>query len=369
MRASSLHGEDKRVTLVEPAAGRDASGPVVEGDMIDDRKVLGFVYAFDQVNPASLRDRLLMEGDDMRGGVPAWVVPATATEADRQGVPAVDRLGPGQRSAATPQLIVQVEEMLRRPDAQWRSIALPLFDELYAAGHEVWVAGGGVRDLVAGGIGAEVNDLDLSGTAPPGRFEELLLPMLQRYGHAESVFSVSKDTLVVYTKPVEQAELDGTYVEYRSLALDGYPFPGTSSDFTADAAKRDITFNALHYDRRRKEVLDPTARGLADLTAPVRRFVSCRSARDARSTAVVVLRSIKLAARWERAGIAVDLDGLWEVPPGPWHHLVGEVWGEICDDYDDILTGNVTVEEQRRLATRLGPEAVALIARLLGETP
>ncbi|MDG4813957.1 hypothetical protein O7628_00345 [Micromonospora sp. WMMD956] len=353
----------------EPAGVRNAAGPIVAGDLLDGRKITGFAYAVQPTPPTAANDRLLFDGDDALTEAPAAVLPQTAAGAERIGIPALDKLNGHQRTAASPGLAVQVEDMLRRPGAQWRSVALPLFDALYAAGHEVWIAGGAVRDLVTGE--REVNDLDLSGTAPPGRFCDVILPVLRVENLAESEILVCKDTLVCSTSPFETAVLDGAYIEYRSLALIGHQLPGTSSDFAEDAAKRDLSFNTLHYDRRGAEVLDPTGRGLADLTAAARRFFPCRTARDDRSTAAVVLRAVKQAARWSRAGVAVDLTELsaWiaELAPEPWRDASDDTWRGIRDDHAYYLAPEATPAEQRALAARLGARAQVLVARLLEE--
>lgn len=351
--------------------GRTASGPVLADDRINGRTVAGFAYAA-PLDPdtmiTSANDRLLFTDDTTRTAVPGTPVPATATGADRIGRRPAERLPDSHLHDATglsTDLPDRVEALLVRPAAPWRAIAVPLFDALRAVEHEVWLAGGAVRDLVLGAPADSFKDLDLAGTAPPGRFSEVLYPVLRELGCAESDLKVSPDSLVCWTTPSD-ADVPAL-VEYRSLALSGFAFPGTGSDFADDAGHRDMTVNTLYYDRVRHAVVDPTGRGVDDLAGPVRRLVCCRQDRRPRPAAAVVIRGIRFAARWERAGVPVDVDALrsWAdgLPPGLWAGLEPEVLDGIRADHDYYLD-EVDPADRVRWARTLGPAAAALIGGL-----
>jgi len=361
------------VTLSQPAT-RTATGPIVVGDLLGGRTVAGFAYAATKESPSRRNDRLLFTGDEALTTAPEAVVPLSAEEAERHGVPAVDLLPPAARRTAQeihPSLPARVEQLLRRPDAPWRELALPLFDALRRAEHEVWISGGAARDLVLGKEPAEVNDLDLAGTAPAGRYFELTYLELRALGGSEADMKLSPESLVVWTEPADPVLAERAHIEYRGLALSGFTLPGTGSDLHADARHRDFTVNALHYDRGRAAVLDPTGSGVDDLTGPVRRLVCCQISQQPREAAAVVIRAIKFAVRWEAEGVPVDLRTLpgWldALPSGLWTGLDAATWRGIRQDHRDYLP-HVDPRRQLEVARRLGPAATALIGELLEVT-
>jgi hypothetical protein len=351
---------------------RTVTGPIVAGDLLYGREVAGFAYAATTESPSRRNDRLLFTGDEGLTTIPEAVVPLSAEEAERHGVPAVDRLTPAARRAAReidPSLPGRVEELLRRPDAPWRELALPLFDALRRAEHEVWISGGAVRDLLVGKKPAEVKDLDLAGTAPAGRYFELTYLELRALGGSESDMRLSPESLVVWTEPSDPMLAKGALIEYRGLALSGFALPGTGSDLRADAENRDFTVNSLHYDRNRAVVLDPTGSGVDDLCGLVRRLVCCRVSQQPQEAAAIVIRAIKFAARWEKEGVPMDMRTLPEwldaLPPGLWSGLDAATWRGICQDHRDYLS-EVDPQRQLEIAQRLGLEAADLIGKLLG---
>lgn len=358
------------MALSQPAT-RTASGPIVAGDLLGGREVAGFAYAATKEPPSRRNDRLLFIGDEALATAPETVVPLSAEDVDRYGVPVVDRLPLAARRTAQevhPGLPARVEQLLRRPDAPWRELALPLFDALRRAEHEVWISGGAARDLVLGKEPAEVNDLDLAGTAPAGRYFELTYLELRALGGSEADMKLSPESLVVWTEPADPLLAERALIEYRGLALSGFVLPGVGSDVHADAGNRDFTVNTLHYDRGRAAVLDPTGTGVDDLTAPIRRLVCCRISQQPREAAAIVIRAIKFAVRWEDEGVPVDLRTLpgWldSLPPGLWIGLDATAWRGIRQDHRDYLP-EMDPLRQIAVARRLGPAAAALIGELL----
>ncbi|MCG5464847.1 hypothetical protein MED01_003104 [Micromonospora sp. MED01] len=357
---------------VSASSSRKPDGPILAGDILRGRKVAGFAYAEEPMPPTRYNDRLLFEGDQELAKVPTVIVPVDAREADRVGVGPFDRLPPQSRRFAdevSDGLSDRVEALLGRPDASWRGMASALFEALREAQHEVYIAGGAVRDLVAGTGPEVVRDLDLAGTAPPGRFHDVMYDVLKVLGGSESDMRLSPDTLVCWTAPEDPELAETALVEYRSLALSGFRLPGTSSDFADDARHRDLTVNSLYYDRRRAVVVDPTGRGVDDLTGGTRRIVCCRASRKPRETAVVVIRAIRLVLRWEDEGVSARLDDLrrWaeELPAGHWEGLPGLLWKSIRDDHREYLSG-AGAARQLQTARLIGVEAAALIGKLLG---
>jgi tRNA nucleotidyltransferase (CCA-adding enzyme) len=160
---------------------------------------------------------------------------------------------------------------------------IEIAERLEGAGHEAWVVGGALRDIV---IGAEQGDLDLATSAPPEVVQGLFrhtVPVGIKYGtvgvldarrHLHEVTTFRRDV-----------ETDGRH------AVVSF---GVSLE--EDLARRDFTINAIAYHPLRREWADPH-HGRDDLRAGVVRAVGDPSARF-REDYLRILRAIRFAARF-----------------------------------------------------------------------
>jgi tRNA nucleotidyltransferase (CCA-adding enzyme) len=167
---------------------------------------------------------------------------------------------------------------------------MEIAERLEGAGHEAWVVGGALRDIV---IGAEQGDLDLATSAPPEAVQALFrhtVPVGIKYGtvgvldarrHLHEVTTFRRDV-----------ETDGRH------AVVSF---GVSLE--EDLARRDFTINAIAYHPLRREWADPH-HGRDDLRAGVVRAVGDPAARF-REDYLRILRAIRFAARF---GFEIESD-------------------------------------------------------------
>ncbi|MER8047188.1 hypothetical protein [Streptomyces sp. NPDC094032] len=351
-----------------------ATGPILTGDTVEGRPVLGFACTA-RAAPVAADDQLVLRGDEGAGGPPL-------RSSDPVDQPSLLRTGrrPGRQTRTEPVrthrpddlgpgLADRFRELIQGPRAPLFTTAL--IGHLAASGHHVWLSGGAPRDLLSGAAYDEVNDLDLTGTAPAGAFTETARQVLDLDGmSAEHPQRFSPDTLVCSVlDPVARG--GGPSLDYRGLGLarDGMPFPATGTDLLQDARQRDLTVNTLLYDPVRNLVVDPLGAALDDLATPegTRRLVPVDTSADPLAQAEVLLRALKFLLRWD--GLALD-DGplrAWalalpdDLPDrldrrggATWHRLAG-LWAQCVPD-----PGSPALEAAVR---RLGPVAVRLRAR------
>lgn len=156
-------------------------------------------------------------------------------------------------------------------------------DWLHQRGHEVYLVGGIVRDLVTGtdpknkkstaDVIESMNDVDLVSSAPPDTLRKA-------FG---AVGAKAPTTPLDFQQKgcVSNGEMD-----LASLASSGaydkstyHPDTGESvspstfdHDLEKDAARRDFTANALYYDVANKAIIDPTGTGVEDARNKVLRL-------------------------------------------------------------------------------------------------
>ncbi len=185
-----------------------------------------------------------------------------------------DRQPPGTRR---PLDASHAAALRRHPDLPR---ALTVARRLREAGHEVYLCGGAVRDLL---LGIEPADLDLATDATPERIEALFtrtVPTGKQFGVVQVVEGGG---------PLEVATFraDGAYTDGRRPSAVRY---GTLAD---DVARRDFTVNALMLDLDTLDVTDLVG-GRADLDARLLRAVG-----DARvrfdEDALRLMRAVRFA--------------------------------------------------------------------------
>jgi tRNA nucleotidyltransferase (CCA-adding enzyme) len=144
------------------------------------------------------------------------------------------------------------------PDALSRAVipagVRALLERLQSAGHEAWLVGGGVRDLL---LGKEPKDWDIATQALPQEVMRLFRKVVPTgIAHGTVTVLVPGGHVEVTTFRVESAYVDGRRpgaVEFRR-------------DLVEDLARRDFTINALAFDPVGGKFRDPFG-GREDLAA------------------------------------------------------------------------------------------------------
>ncbi|MFD8272188.1 hypothetical protein [Streptomyces flaveolus] len=356
------------------APDTDATGPILTGDTVEGRRVLGFTCTA-QAAPTPADDQLLLQGDEHAGRPPR-------RSADPADQPSLVRTGrrPGRQMRTEPVRTHRPDDLRPGLADHFRDLihgpctpafTAALIEHLAASGHHTWLSGGAPRDLLSGAAPEEVNDLDLTGTAPAGAFTETTRHVLDLDGtSAEHPQRFSPDTLVcTVLDPV--ARTGGPSVDYRGLGLglDGTSFPATGTDLLQDSLQRDLTVNTLFYDPVRNLVVDPLDTALDDLTDADgrRRLVPVNTSTDPLVRAEVLLRGVKFRLRWDERdlddgplcawALALPddlLDRLDRLGEETWHRLAG-LWAQCVPD-----PMSPALKETIR---RLGPVAAQLHAR------
>ncbi|MHB8079935.1 MAG: CCA tRNA nucleotidyltransferase [Candidatus Krumholzibacteriia bacterium] len=180
---------------------------------------------------------------------------------------------------------------LPRPLPAAAAAAVGVVRRLAAAGHQAYLVGGAVRDLLLGG---EPGDFDVATSASPERILALF-PEARPAGVAFPVVLVREQGCVVETATFR---IEGPYGDAR------HP---DSVDLTTslpdDARRRDFTVNALYLDPLAGVIVDPVG-GAADCARRVLRCVGEPGARF-REDALRLLRAPRLAAQ---CGLTIDGD-------------------------------------------------------------
>jgi tRNA nucleotidyltransferase/poly(A) polymerase len=308
---------------------------------------------------------LLFDGDERLRTPPDRSVPQSADGAvPTAPVPPADLPADRVHRAADvdPALAGRVAALLDLPTAEWQPVIRPLLAAVHATGHRLWLAGGAVRDSVTNVPLGEINDLDMAGTAPPGRFVDMTYQALRASGKTEHRLSVSPDTLVCAVTVAGSKRI----IEYRGLSIGGFPFPAVGSRLAEDARHRDFTFNALIYDALDHALFDPTGMGLRDVLGEVRRFRPIKQTEDPFELAMVVLRAMKFALRWVGT---VDRDlgpffrWLETLPADLWRSLTRDEWSKLRRERRKL---KYPAEQQLEFAATLPEPGRDLLVSLIG---
>lgn len=154
-------------------------------------------------------------------------------------------------------------------------------------GYKLYIVGGSVRDSL---LNKPIKDYDLATDATPDQVETIMnkagfktLPT----GKAFGVINVFTDT---DEYEVATFRSDGEYSDSRR------PDSVTFSDINSDAARRDLTCNALYYDIDAKEVIDLVG-GINDIKKGIIRTVGKPEDRF-KEDKLRILRSIRFSGRF-----------------------------------------------------------------------
>lgn len=355
-----------------PYPGKDQRAssyrPLLEGDSVGPRRVAGFAWTPPAPGRRSnhLDDRLLLNGDEQLASPPDRLVPLSSEGAFAAGPMPPDDLPHNLvRPAVSIDLTMpdRADELLDLAGARWQPMIRPLFAAVHGSGHRIWLAGGAARDVVSGKPPCEVNDLDLSGTVPAGRFTDLAYQALRASRMSECRMTVTPGTLVCAVVPPGGTE---RVIEYRGLSRGGFPFPAVGSSLAEDARHRDFAFNALLYDVLDHQVFDPDGRGLNDLLGEPRRFRPLNRGVDPLRMAQILVRAMKFATRWE-LDHDLDLELLFTwvatLPPDLPDVLTGPNWESLRKDTAEI---KAPLEQQQAFAAKLPQTGRVLLEALIG---
>jgi hypothetical protein len=341
--------------------------PLLEGDKIGYRKVAGFAWTPPPPGHRSthLDDRLLLDGEEQLTVPPDRPVPLTADRAVAAAPMPPDDLSDRRRlrpaTAVNRDMPARADGLLDLAGARWQPMIRPLFATVHGTGHRIWLAGGAARDVVAGTPPEEVNDLDLSGTVPAGRFSDLAYQALRASRMSECRTTVTPHSLVCAVVPPGDTT---RIIEYRGLTRGGFAFPAVGSRLVADAEHRDFSFNALLYDVMEHEIFDPDGRGVDDLLQPRRRFRPLSHTADPFRLAGIVVRALKFGTRWEGD---LDLDLLlgWiaGLPADLWESLTEPNWESLRKEAAKI---EASLDQKLDFAAQLPRTGRVLLEALIG---
>ena len=182
-------------------------------------------------------------------------------------------------------------------DADWltREDTRDLFAALNADGHVARAVGGAVRNTL---LGTPVHDVDIATTSSP----DVTMELAARAGLRAIPTGIDHGTVTVVVRhtPYEVTTLRTDVETFGRHARVAY-----TTDWAADARRRDFTINALYCDAN-GDVFDPLS-GYADLQARRVRFIGDASERI-REDYLRILRFFRFSA--EYAGGSLDEPGL-----------------------------------------------------------
>jgi poly(A) polymerase len=185
-----------------------------------------------------------------------------------------------------------VSDDRRRSRPVWATAALVerIFTETRRLEGEARIVGGAVRDWCSG---APVGDIDMAVNLPierfAGHFDAIGVKVVETGLKFGTVTLIDGDTAIEVTQTRIDVETDGRHATVAH-----------STDWTADAMRRDFTVNALYLDAEGR-VHDPLG-GLADLRAGRLRFAGEADLR-VREDALRMLRYCRFLPRFIKGGI------------------------------------------------------------------
>lgn len=166
--------------------------------------------------------------------------------------------------------------------------AIKVCEVLRQHGHEAYIVGGAVRDLI---VGLQPKDFDVATNATP----EQIKPLFRRariIGRRFRLVHVVFGPEIIETSTFRTASANGgEHTDEHGRILRDNEF-GTHED---DAARRDFTLNALYYDPLSEEVID-FHRGVNDLQKRIVRMIGDPETRY-REDPVRMLRAVRFASK------------------------------------------------------------------------
>jgi poly(A) polymerase len=206
---------------------------------------------------------------------------------------------------------------------------------LQQAGHQAFVVGGAVRDLIAG---IDPKDYDIATSATPNEVH-MLFRRSRLIGRRFQIVHVMQGGETLEVSTFRAAHDADTVKDEHGRVLRDNVF-GTQAD---DAARRDFTVNAMYYDPATETVVD-YHRGLADIQQKVLRMIGEPRARY-REDPVRMLRAVRLSAK-----LGLTLDPLLSAPIQEMAGLIENVPpARLFDEMLKLLFSGHAVECVKRL--------------------
>jgi poly(A) polymerase len=231
-----------------------------------------------------------------------------------------------------------------------RQLAESVCHTLRGAGHQAYLVGGCVRDIL---LGREPADYDVATDATPDRVQELFPRSLAVGAKFGVVIVTDGEALHV---EVATFRSDIGYTDGRHP--DHVVFAGSARE---DVQRRDFTVNALLLDPATNEVLDYVG-GRGDLDAGIIRAIG-QPAERFREDKLRMIRAVRFAARFRYAIEAATFTAIMKLAPD-----ICQVSAErIREELTKILTEGAARRGFELLdETRLLPEILPEITRMKG---
>lgn len=235
-----------------------------------------------------------------------------------------------------------------------RQLAEQICRTLRRAGHQAYLVGGCVRDILLGRTPA---DYDVATDATPDRVQELF-PNSLAVGAQFGVIIVADDSEAGEAVQVEVATFRSDIGYSDGRHPDRVVYTPSAAE---DAQRRDFTINALLLDPDTQEVFDYVG-GREDLRAGIIRAIGRPEARF-QEDKLRLVRAVRFAARFHYAIEAHTFAAIPQLAPQI-HQVSAE---RLRDELTKLLTEGATRRSFELLdETRLLPELLPEIARMKG---
>ena len=235
-----------------------------------------------------------------------------------------------------------------------RQLAERVCRTLSGAGHQAYLVGGCVRDIL---LGREPADYDVATDATPDRVQELF-PGSLAVGAQFGVIVVAEDSGAGESVQVEVATFRSDIGYSDGRHPDRVVYTASAAE---DAKRRDFTINALLLDPTTKEVLDFVG-GRDDLRAGIIRAIG-RPEERFREDKLRLVRAVRFAARFRYAIEAHTFSAIPRLAPEI-HQVSAE---RLRDELTKLLTEGAARRSFELLdEARLLPELLPEIARMKG---
>jgi poly(A) polymerase len=257
-------------------------------------------------------------------------------------------------SSGTPRVVPATDIQLSDVDQD----ALRVLSRLQRNGHEAYLVGGCVRDLL---LGRKPKDFDVATAAHPRQIKRLFRNgriIGRRFRLVHVVYGAHVvETATFRADPVAQE--NGAEEEPGDLLITEDNVYGTAAQ---DARRRDFTVNALFYDPTSGVILDYVD-GLPDIEAGVLRTIGEPAVRFAEDP-VRILRAIKFATR---LGFRIE-EGTWQAMCAHAHALSRSAAPRVAEEILRLLRSGTVLGAFRMLRASgalatLFPEIDAYLGR------
>jgi hypothetical protein len=329
---------------------RDTDAPVATGDHIFGMRVIGF-------HSSQEGDHILLESEEDLGEAPHRPLSCDGAPAglERTGLSPVAALPADRLQPAPDGFRAAMEDAFdSREDGPF---VRGLLEEIAARTHHAWLVGGCVRDLLS--AAGSFKDFDMVGTIGPGCLNAMVR-LRRRIGVGD--YSTSLSPRQVWSvKPLGQR--GPRLVEYKALARPGFALRLWGGGLHEDVTTRDLTFNALYYDRHHGVLADPCGTGRADLETRVM-DTPYRGA-DPGEIAGIVVRSLKFRLRYQEIDISRMVEWIGD-------HLPDDVAARISEPDWKLLVGlrrravlpALNGHDELTVAGQFGQKAVRLVQEI-----